>query len=86
MSIIFEIFLEQKSFDLLNFASENIEVIFKYLIDNLTVLVLETPKALLVIIIALIILFVYFNYKLTKNLKNILNKIKSIYKFYSGKL
>lgn len=79
---LIEILNEQRSFDLLFFFKENLEVFQKYFLENILIFFEEIPKLILLIFILLMILLVKFVFNLKNNLKKIIFKLKSIYKFF----
>jgi hypothetical protein len=85
-SVAYDIFVEQGSFDLINFIDDDIEVFKKYFMDNAGVFLTETPKELLAALVLTITGFVYIMYKIAGNYKRIRNKLVSIYKFYKSKI
>jgi hypothetical protein len=83
-SIFFEILNDQKTFDLLNFFSEDFEVVKKYFFENVVVFYFELPKALLLLILILILLFIFLSIKIIKEWRIYKNKIKSFLKFFKN--
>ena len=78
--IFIEILKEQKTLDLLNFFSEDFEVVKKYFLDNVFIFWLEIPKFLLLLILFFLVLFSLIILTLIKNFSIIKNKIKSLIK------
>jgi hypothetical protein len=83
-SILFEILNEQKSFDLLAFFNEDLEVIKKYFFKNITIFYIELPKGLLLLILFLLLLFVFVSIKLIKRWVVYKNKIKNFFNFFKN--
>ncbi len=80
--IIFEIFVEEKTFSLLEIFQENIEVIKKYFFDTVFVFYQETPKLLVLLLIVSFIVLLILLLTIIKNFDKIRNKLKSIYKHW----
>lgn len=85
-AVTYEILKEQGSFDLINFAGDDIEVVSRYLIDNIYVFYEETPKLLLLLTGMVIIGFAWLLAKVISNFGRIRNKLISIYKFHKKSL
>ncbi len=84
-SVLFEIFNEQGSMDLINFWGDDLEVVYRYLFDNIAVFLSETPREILLVLLLTITGLVYLSYKIVSNFRSIRNKVVSIYKFYKNK-
>lgn len=82
VSVAYDIFIEQRSFDLIDFKGDDFEVINRYFTDNLSVFIEEAPKELLLILILTITGFVYLIHKVRGSYRKMKNKLISIYKFY----
>lgn len=80
--VAYDIFVEQGSFDLIDFKGDDFEVINKYFADNLSVFVEEAPKELLLVLALTITGFVYLIHKIRGSYRKMKNKLISIYKFY----
>ncbi len=85
-AVTYEILKEQGSFDLINFAGDDIEVVSRYLMDNIYVFYEETPKLLLLLTGMVIIGFAWLLAKVISNFGRIRNKLISIYKFHKKSL
>lgn len=85
ISVLFDIFAEQKTLDLVNFSGDDLEVVGRYLIDNVKVFLEETPREILGVLALTITVLVYLCYKIIINFRKIKNKVVSIYKFYKNK-
>jgi len=79
--IFFEILVEQKTLDLLNFFNEDFEVVKKYFLENIFILFFEIPKFLLLLILIFLSIFSLVILTLIKNFYTLKNKIKSFFKF-----
>ncbi len=77
-----EILKEQRSFDLLFFFQENLEIFKKYFIENILLFFEEIPKLILLVWLILVVLIIKFIFNLKKNLKKTITKLRSIYKFF----
>ncbi len=80
--IIFEIFVEEKTFSLLEIFQENIEVIKKYFFDTVFVFYQETPKLLVLVLVVSFIVLLILLLTIIKNFGKIRNKLKSICKHW----
>lgn len=80
--ITYEILRDQGSFDLIDFTGDDIEVVSRYLIDNIYIFYEETPKLLLFLTGMVIIGFGWLLIKAKSNYSKIRNKLISIYKFH----
>ena len=78
--IFFEILVEQKTLDLLNFFNEDFEVVKKYFLENIFILFFEIPKFLLLLILIFLSIFSLVILTLIKNFYTLKNKIKSFLK------
>ena len=79
--IFFEILNEQKTFDLLNFFSEDFEVVKKYFLDYIFIFFFEMPKFLLLLLLLFLAIFSLVILTLIKNFYILKNKVKSFLKF-----
>ncbi len=79
---LIEILKEQRSFDLLFFFQENLEIFKKYFIENILLFFEEIPKLILLVWLILMVLLIKFIFNLKKNLKKTITKLRSIYKFF----
>lgn len=77
-----EILQEQKSFDLINFFSEDLDVVKKYLIDNVFYFYQELPQPLTLILLICVFLVLVLIVLFIINFKKLKNKLFSLYKFY----
>lgn len=82
MSVAYDIYKEQGSFDLIDFAGDDFEAIKRYLVDNMWLFIEETPKEIMALILLTSTILVYLTYSLVRNFDKIRNKVVSIYKFY----
>ena len=80
--IFFEILNEQKTLDLLNFFSEDFEVVKKYFLDNIFIFFFEMPKFLLLLLLLFLAIFSLIILTLIKNFYILKNKVKSFLKFF----
>jgi len=80
--IFFEILNEQKTLDLLNFFSEDFEVVKKYFLDNIFIFFFEMPKFLLLLLLLFLAIFSLVILTLIKNFYILKNKVKSFLKFF----
>jgi len=80
--IFFEILNEQKTLDLLNFFSEDFEVVKKYFLDNVFIFFFEMPKFLLLLLLLFLAIFSLVILTLIKNFYILKNKVKSFLKFF----
>lgn len=85
-SIIKSILIEQNTFDFFEILNQNIEVIRKFLLDDLFVFFAEMPKALIFIFLSFFILLIYIIFCIVKNFKKNKNKVKSIINFWRKKI
>lgn len=83
--VIFDILIEQKSFDLLYFFQEDFEVFRKYFFINIINFYQELPQPLTIFLLMSILLILGILLILIKNFNILKNKILSIYKFYKKK-
>jgi len=79
--IFFEILNEQKTFDLLNFFNEDLEVAKKYFLDNIFIFWFEIPKFLLLLILLFLVILFLIYLTLIKNFNILKNKVKSFFRF-----
>jgi ABC-type multidrug transport system fused ATPase/permease subunit len=80
--IFFEILNEQKTLDLLNFFSEDFEVVKKYFLDNIFIFFFEMPKFLLLLLLLFLAIFSLVILTLIKNFYTLKNKVKSFLNFF----
>lgn len=80
--IFFDILTEQKSFDLLSFFQEDLEVFKKYFFENIIDFYQELPQPLTIFLLISLLLTLGTILILIKNYRKIKNKILLIYKFY----
>lgn len=85
-TVIWGLLIEQESFDFLAILNQDIEVIEKFLVDNLFVFFAEIPKTLIIVFIVIIVLLLFIIYSMIKNYKKNKNKIKSIISFWKKKI
>jgi len=85
-SIINSLIIEQESFDFLTILTQDVEVIRKFLIDDLSVFFVEIPKTLIIIFIVILVLLLLLIYGMIKNYRKNKNKIKSIISFRKKKI
>ena len=81
-SIFYEILKEQKTFDLLEIFSEDFEVIKRYFFDNISLILFEIPKVLLIFLLIFTFLFIFSTLTLVINFKKIKNRVKSLLKHW----
>jgi len=82
-SVIFDILIEQGSFDLFNFFGDwSFEVFSRYFIDNLIVFYQELPQPLFFILILVIFILLVLVFLVVKNFRKIKNRLTALYKFY----
>ncbi len=85
-SIIRSILIQQESFDLLLILSQDMEVVRKFLIDDLFIFFNELPKTLLLFFLAALILLFLLIWSMIKNYKKNSNKLRSIISFWKKKI
>ncbi len=81
-STVFDVLIEQRSFDFLLFFREDFDVIRKFFLDALYVFYLETPKAMFLIFTLGLICFIILVLQLIANFSKIKNRIKSLFKYW----
>lgn len=79
---VIDILNEQSSFALLEFFMEDVEVIKRYFISNITDFFQELPQPLTLILLICIILVLVLLFLSVRNYKRVKNKLISLYKFY----
>jgi hypothetical protein len=80
--VILEILIEQKSFNLIEILTEDVDVFRFYFANNLVTFFQEIPKFLLFLFLLSVFILLWLFLMLKKNFKMIKNKLLSIYKFY----
>jgi len=85
-TVIWGLLIEQESFDFLAILNQDVEVIKKFLFDNIFIFFAEIPKTLIVVFTIIIILLLFVIYGMIKNYKKNRNKIKSIISFWKKKI
>lgn len=80
--VILEILIEQKSFNLIEILTEDVDVFRFYFANNLVTFFQEIPKFLLFLFLLGVFILLWLFLTLKKNFKMIKNKLLSIYKFY----
>jgi len=83
--VIFELLIEQQTFDLFELLKEDIEVIRIYVFDVLYELYEETPKLLTFVFILSAIGLIFVIAKTIENFNRIKNKLKSIFHHFSNR-
>lgn len=81
-SVFYEILKEQKTFDFLEVFSEDLEVVKRYFLDNISLVFFELPKVLLIILLIFTSLFIFLILTMVKNFKKIKNRVKSLLKHW----
>ncbi|MBI5127365.1 hypothetical protein HZA76_02820 [Candidatus Roizmanbacteria bacterium] len=84
-SALIDILNEQNSFDLLDFYRDDLEVIKRYFISNISDFYRELPQPLTFILLASILVVLVLTGFLIKNFNKIKNRLISLYKFYINK-
>ncbi len=84
-SIIFEIFQEQRTLDLLEIFQEDIEIVRRYSFDVISQFYRETPKELVAILITGIVVILILLFNIARNFEKIRNKLLSIFGFWFKK-
>lgn len=84
-SVIFDIFVEQQTFDLLRIFEEDGEIISNYWADVMRLIVEETPKELVMVLGIGIILLFFSLFNIKKNFYMFINKLRSIIKYWRNK-
>lgn len=84
-SLIWEIFQEQRTLDLLEIFQEEMEIVRKYSYDVLVQFYRETPKELVAIFTSGIIVLIILLIGIVKNYKRIKNRLRSILVFWFKK-
>lgn len=82
LSVLYEIYLEQSTLDILQLFSEDKEVVFSQLGDTLKTLYVSTPLSILLLIISAGLVFFSIIYLTIKNFRRIVTKLKYIISFW----
>lgn len=82
IDILFQIFKEQETLDVLSLFEQDIEIIRMYFFEIISTVFEETPADLFIAIIVVFTLIITAGFVVIKNFRKTLNKIKSMVNYY----